>query len=67
MDVVTQIVRKEGILGLYAGMESTFWRYVRSRGLSVWVDDVPLPDTFGGTAGTLGVYSKYGRCYPRRM
>ncbi|KAF8687534.1 hypothetical protein AX14_003672 [Amanita brunnescens Koide BX004] len=27
MDVVTQIVRKEGILGLYAGMESTFWRH----------------------------------------
>ncbi|PFH47428.1 hypothetical protein AMATHDRAFT_67729 [Amanita thiersii Skay4041] len=28
MDVVKQIVRKEGFLGLYAGMESTFWRHV---------------------------------------
>ncbi|KAF8339297.1 mitochondrial carrier [Amanita rubescens] len=27
MDVLTQIVRKEGLLGLYAGMESTFWRH----------------------------------------
>ncbi|KAF8549395.1 mitochondrial carrier, partial [Imleria badia] len=27
IDVVKQIVRKEGILGLYAGMESTFWRH----------------------------------------
>ncbi|KAK2460419.1 hypothetical protein APHAL10511_007584 [Amanita phalloides] len=26
-DVVKQIVRKEGLLGLYAGMESTFWRH----------------------------------------
>jgi len=28
MDVLKQIVRKEGLLGLYAGMESTFWRHV---------------------------------------
>jgi solute carrier family 25 2-oxodicarboxylate transporter 21 len=28
LDVVRQIVRKDGILGLYAGMEATFWRYV---------------------------------------
>jgi solute carrier family 25 2-oxodicarboxylate transporter 21 len=26
LDVVRQIVRKDGILGLYAGMEATFWR-----------------------------------------
>ncbi|KAF8624300.1 hypothetical protein AX15_005932 [Amanita polypyramis BW_CC] len=26
-DVVKQIVKKEGFLGLYAGMESTFWRH----------------------------------------
>lgn len=26
MDVVKSIVRKDGLLGLYAGMESTFWR-----------------------------------------
>ncbi|KAF9566053.1 mitochondrial carrier [Agrocybe pediades] len=28
IDVVKQIIRKEGPLGLYAGMESTFWRHV---------------------------------------
>ncbi|THU87753.1 mitochondrial carrier [Dendrothele bispora CBS 962.96] len=28
MDVVRQIVKKEGVLGLYAGMESTFWRHL---------------------------------------
>jgi len=27
LDVVKQIIRKEGILGLYAGMEATFWRH----------------------------------------
>ncbi|KAK0519668.1 hypothetical protein OC834_007306 [Tilletia horrida] len=28
MDVVSKIVKSDGILGLYAGMESTFWRHV---------------------------------------
>jgi solute carrier family 25 2-oxodicarboxylate transporter 21 len=28
LDIVRQVVRKEGIFGLYAGMEATFWRYV---------------------------------------
>lgn len=28
IDVVKQIVAKEGLVGLYAGMESTFWRHV---------------------------------------
>ena len=28
MDVLKQVIRKEGALGLYAGMESTFWRYI---------------------------------------
>ncbi|KAI6039449.1 mitochondrial carrier [Pisolithus marmoratus] len=27
MDVVRQVVKKEGVLGLYAGMEATFWRH----------------------------------------
>ncbi|KAG7085906.1 hypothetical protein E1B28_003440 [Marasmius oreades] len=27
MDVVKQTIKKEGLLGLYAGMESTFWRH----------------------------------------
>lgn len=28
IDVVKQVVKKEGLLGLYAGMEATFWRSV---------------------------------------
>jgi len=28
LDVVRQVVRKEGIFGLYAGMEATFWRHL---------------------------------------
>ena len=27
MDVLKTIVRKEGLVGLYSGMESTFWRH----------------------------------------
>ncbi|OAX38081.1 mitochondrial carrier [Rhizopogon vinicolor AM-OR11-026] len=27
IDVVKQVIRKEGVLGLYAGMEATFWRH----------------------------------------
>lgn len=27
MDVVKQVIRKEGVLGLYNGMEATFWRH----------------------------------------
>jgi hypothetical protein len=26
IDVVKQVIKKEGVLGLYAGMEATFWR-----------------------------------------
>jgi hypothetical protein len=28
MDVVSKIVKADGLLGLYAGLESTFWRHV---------------------------------------
>ncbi|KAJ8480825.1 hypothetical protein ONZ51_g6394 [Trametes cubensis] len=27
MDVVSQVIKKEGLLGLYAGMEATMWRH----------------------------------------
>ncbi|KAF9221782.1 mitochondrial carrier [Gyrodon lividus] len=27
IDVVKQVIRREGVLGLYAGMEATFWRH----------------------------------------
>jgi solute carrier family 25 2-oxodicarboxylate transporter 21 len=30
MEVVRHIVKADGLLGLYAGMESTFWRCVPS-------------------------------------
>ena len=26
--MLKQVIQKEGLLGLYAGMESTFWRYI---------------------------------------
>ncbi|SCV73037.1 BQ2448_6962 [Microbotryum intermedium] len=32
MEVVGQIVRKDGLLGLYAGLEPTFWRHVTWNG-----------------------------------
>ncbi|KAF9050886.1 mitochondrial carrier [Hymenopellis radicata] len=28
MDVVKQVIKTEGVLGLYAGMEATFWRHL---------------------------------------
>ncbi|KAF9522612.1 mitochondrial carrier domain-containing protein [Crepidotus variabilis] len=28
IDVIKQVVKRDGVLGLYAGMESTFWRHV---------------------------------------
>jgi glucose-6-phosphate-specific signal transduction histidine kinase len=27
MDVIRHIIKNDGLLGMYAGMESTFWRY----------------------------------------
>ena len=41
MDVLRQIVRKEGLLGLYAGMESTFWRWALWHTLiQIQLDDI---------------------------
>jgi solute carrier family 25 2-oxodicarboxylate transporter 21 len=31
IDVVKQVIKKEGPLGLYAGMEATFWRLMDSQ------------------------------------
>lgn len=28
MDVVKHVIKREGVLGLYAGMEATFWRFI---------------------------------------
>ena len=63
MDVVRKVVQKEGVLGLYAGMEATFWRCVTICALSNPVeryDDIRI-DTSGGTAVTSGVSFKCGR------
>ena len=65
MDVVRRIVRSEGLLGLYSGMEATFWRYVRNNknlaSRSIYKFNIPIPpprsfypDTSGGTGVTLG-------------
>lgn len=61
MDVVKTILKKEGPLGLYVGMESTFWRYVGciSR---VTVVLTARSDTYGGTRDTSGVSSKFALC-----
>lgn len=40
LDVVRQVVRRDGILGLYAGMEATFWRYVNPARPSKWASSV---------------------------
>ncbi|GAA5878332.1 hypothetical protein JCM8547_006235 [Rhodosporidiobolus lusitaniae] len=32
MDVVAQIIKKEGVFGMYAGLEPTFWRHVTWNG-----------------------------------
>lgn len=45
LDCVAQIIRNEGILGMYNGMEATFWRYVWTYALSVAVTDVSYVPT----------------------
>lgn len=30
LDVLSQIIKQDGMLGLYAGLEPTFWRYDRT-------------------------------------
>ena len=68
MDVVRKVVQKEGVLGLYAGMEATFWRCVTMRVLSNPVeryDDIRI-DTSGGMVATLAASSKSARSSPSR-
>jgi solute carrier family 25 2-oxodicarboxylate transporter 21 len=47
-DAVVKIVREEGILAMYNGLEATLWRYV----LTIVVDI----DIFGGMLGILDVF-----------
>ncbi|KAF5376392.1 hypothetical protein D9757_008650 [Collybiopsis confluens] len=61
MDVIRQIVKKEGVMGMYNGMESTFWRsalVVERR-----VFRVHLPSEVNA-ARAEGVKPKYNWTYP---
>ena len=66
MDVVRKVVQKEGLLGLYAGMEATFWRYATMP--VSFIPDVRYYDARAGTSGgmvdTLGVSTKSAPCSP---
>lgn len=66
MDVVRKVVQKEGLLGLYAGMEATFWRYATISVLFI-LDVryyVACAGTSGGMVDTLGVSTKSAPCSP---
>ena len=57
IDVVKQVIRKEGVLGLYAGMEATFWRFVHPH--SSIPDHSPKRlGTSGGMVDTSDVFIK---------
>ena len=66
MDVVRQTLRKNGVLGLYVGMESTFWRRVNCQlpaaRIGCWHD---IQDISGGTVDSLARFTKYGRWCPK--
>jgi len=71
LDVVRQVVRKDGILGLYAGMEATFWRCVdpiipSEVGETLLILCGVATGTCGGTAVTLDPSSKSRRCFQRQ-
>lgn len=63
LDCVAQIIRNEGILGMYNGMEATFWRYVsrNSRPANTADEtnrgDLHLLDMSCGTAVTSPAFS----------
>ncbi len=66
IDVVRQIVRKDGILGLYAGMEATFWRYVnppRRCSMCGLTSHCAAAGTCGGMAATSDLSSRSSRCF----
>lgn len=51
-DALVKIVREEGILALYNGLEATLWRYIDFLGGYALI----YIDTFGGMLGILGVF-----------
>ena len=65
IDVVRQIVRKDGVLGLYAGMEATFWRCVNLPWRCSMYGSTSPEGTCGGMAATLDPSSRSSRCFPK--
>jgi hypothetical protein len=51
-DAVVKIIREEGPLALYNGLEATLWRYL-CQAIKIEADSV---DTFGGMRGILGAF-----------
>jgi solute carrier family 25 (mitochondrial 2-oxodicarboxylate transporter), member 21 len=50
VDAVAKIVRQEGILALYNGLEATLWRWCQLQGRGGLIEDI-----FRGMRGTLDV------------
>jgi hypothetical protein len=68
IDVVRQVVRKDGILGLYAGMEATFWRCVNPPwrcSMCGSTSHCAAEGTCGGMAVTLDPSSRSSRCFQK--
>lgn len=64
MEALRHIIKAGGLLGLYAGMESTFWRRVNSL-TKITVPFNYRTDIYGGTAVISDVSSRSVRCCPR--
>jgi solute carrier family 25 2-oxodicarboxylate transporter 21 len=61
-DAVVKIVRQEGLLALYNGLEATLWRYV-----DVTFMCVDGSGTFGGMLDTLGAFKLFVRRCQKRL
>lgn len=55
MDVLKKIVQSEGLLGLYSGMEATFWRYEPRTLLQFSPFISTIVDMCGGMVDTSGI------------
>ena len=66
-EVVKQIIRKHGLFGMYAGMESTFWRYVNANSMFDNFLCMSLSDTFTGTEDIPVAFIKWKRYFQNPM
>ena len=66
MDVLKQIIRKHGLFGLYAGMESTFWRYAFDSTLTTLYIHV-ASDMYTGTEDISVVFITSEHYFPNLM